>query len=76
MYTAKEQAKDEAKRLGLPEDEAMIFAMIDTEMLKAVADGRIDPVAMAREEIACRGLNQQGKWVGFDAAARDMEQGR
>jgi hypothetical protein len=76
MYTSKEQAKDEAKRLGLPEDEALIFQSVSTEMLQAIAEGRIDPRSMAKEELACRGLSQKGKWVGFDAAALDMEQSR
>jgi hypothetical protein len=76
MTPAKEHAKAEAHKLGLPEDAVHIFELVSTEILQAIVEGRIDPRAMAREEIACRGLSQQGKWVGFEAAAQDMERSR
>lgn len=40
------------------------------DVLTAVARGEIDLNRIAREELAARGMNQHGKWVGFEQAAR------
>lgn len=40
-----------------------------TSELAAAASGRIDLNALARRELAQRGLDQSGAWVGFDKAA-------
>lgn len=37
-------------------------------LLAAVAQGRVDMNKLAADELASRGLNEQGKWVGFDTA--------
>lgn len=76
MYPAQQNAIEEARKLGLPLDEALIFQVVPTEILRLVVAGAIDPVAMAREEIASRGLSQGGKWVGFEKAAAELEQER
>lgn len=41
---------------------------IPAELLAAVAQGRVDLNKLAAAELAARGLNSAGKWVGFDAA--------
>jgi hypothetical protein len=39
-----------------------------TKVLAAAARGEIDLNRLAREELANRGLDTQGKWVGFTQA--------
>ncbi|MFA6310581.1 MAG: hypothetical protein WCV99_15590 [Sterolibacterium sp.] len=49
-------------------DQVGFIQLADTEVLAAVARGEIDLNLIAREELASRGLNDQGRWVGFDQA--------
>ena len=39
-----------------------------TKVLAAAARGEIDLNRLAREELAARGLDNKGVWVGFDRA--------
>ena len=57
-----------AKHLGLPIDETLILQGASTALLAAVARGEIDLNALALEELAGRGLDAGGQWVGFAAA--------
>ena len=47
-----------------------IFQMTDTALLLNIAKDEIDPVKLAKDELANRGLDSQGKWIGFDRAKR------
>ena len=47
-----------------------LFQCTRVELVLAIADGLIDPIALARRELASRGLDQNGVWVGFEEAAR------
>ncbi len=49
-------------------DEVGFIQTADTKVLAAVARGEIDLNLIAREEMAARGLDRDGKWVGFDKA--------
>lgn len=49
-------------------DQIGFIQTADTEVLAAVARGEIDLNLIAREELAGRGLDNQGRWVGFDQA--------
>lgn len=49
-------------------DEIGFIQTADTKVLAAVARGEIDLNLIAREEMAARGLDQNGDWVGFDKA--------
>ena len=40
------------------------------KVLAAVARGELDLNRLAKEELAARGLNDQGNWIGFDAAKK------
>lgn len=42
---------------------------LPTELLKAMASGEVDAQAVAAQLMAGRGLDREGKWVGFEAAA-------
>ena len=41
----------------------------------AIAAGQVDIAAIARREIANRGLGREGTWVGFDKAAEVWREG-
>ena len=40
-----------------------------TKVLTAVARGELDLNKLAREELAARGVDRNGHWVGFEKAA-------
>lgn len=42
---------------------------LPTELLKAMAKGEVDAQAVAARLMAGRGLDRDGKWVGFEAAS-------
>ncbi|MBU0882263.1 MAG: hypothetical protein KKG42_02345 [Gammaproteobacteria bacterium] len=42
---------------------------LPTELLNAMAKGEVDTQAIAARLMAERGLDREGKWVGFDKAA-------
>lgn len=43
---------------------------LPTELLLAMAKGEVDVEAIAAQLVAERGMNQDGKWVGFDVAEK------
>lgn len=43
---------------------------LPTELLLAMAKGEVDVEAIAARLVADRGLDRQGRWVGFEAAAK------
>lgn len=46
-----------------------MFQMTRNELLVKIASGEINPVELAKNELAMRGLDiRTGKWVGFDRA--------
>ncbi|MBU1674977.1 hypothetical protein KKA85_04270 [bacterium] len=49
---------------------AFLFSTTTTDLLLAIAGGLIDPVRLARRELANRGLDANGRWIGFAAAER------
>jgi hypothetical protein len=42
---------------------------VETDVLAAAASGELDLNAVARQELANRGLDWNGKWIGFQKAA-------
>lgn len=52
---------------------AYIYSTTATSLLLAIAAGLINPVALARRELASRGLDGDGAWVGFDRARQIHE---
>ncbi len=51
-------------------DDAMILQIAKTRLLLLMATGQVDATQMARHELAQRGLDEHGAWIGFDAAAK------
>jgi len=49
-------------------DELGFIQTAAAKVLAAVARGELDLNCLAREELANRGLDQNGTWVGFDQA--------
>jgi hypothetical protein len=49
-------------------DELGFIQLALTKVLAAAARGEIDLNRLAREELAARGLDNQGVWVGFPRA--------
>jgi len=45
-----------------------VIQLFNVEVLKAVVNGDIDLNKLASNELANRGLNAKGDWVGFDRA--------
>ena len=42
-----------------------LFHLTATDLLVAIIKKQIDPVELARKELKNRGLDENGKWVGF-----------
>jgi len=49
-------------------DELGFIQTAHTKVLAAVARGELDLNLLACQEMAARGLDQNGNWVGFDRA--------
>ena len=49
-------------------DEIGFIQIALTKVLAAAARGELDLNRLAREELAARGLDDKGVWVGFDRA--------
>lgn len=45
-----------------------LFSLTATSLLLAAVNGLIDPTALARQQLAARGLDENGLWVGFSRA--------
>lgn len=56
----------------LSQEQASILQIADTKTLAAVARGEVDLNLIAREELASRGMDQNGNWVGFDKARKQL----
>lgn len=53
---------------GLARDLAEFFQPLDTRFLLAIHHGDVDVVRLAREQLMNRGLNGDGRWVGYAKA--------
>lgn len=58
------------KELNDELDPTMLFRTTWNDLLCKIASGEIDPVKLAKKELASRGLDASGIWVGFDEAAK------
>lgn len=54
---------------GFTVDEVGFIQLATSKVLAAVARGELDLNQLAREELASRGQDINGVWVGFDRAA-------
>ena len=72
-------SKNLGRKVTIPENDVELsdelnpqymFALTYTELLVKALNGEIDLEMLARQEMANRGLDKDGKWVGFNAAAK------
>lgn len=49
-------------------DEILSVQVLPISVLVAAASGKLDLNALARDEMASRGLDNEGKWIGFAKA--------
>ena len=49
-------------------DPRYIFSMTATQLLTEALKGEFDITYLMRRELANRGLDKEGKWIGFDKA--------
>lgn len=52
----------------LTQDELLSIQTLPLKLILAAANGQIDLNEMARNQLANRGLDLSGKWVGFEKA--------
>lgn len=48
-----------------------VFSMTDGRLLAEICEGQHDPRLLARKELANRGLNMHGQWIGFKQAEEE-----
>jgi hypothetical protein len=47
-----------------------MFQTFKTALLVKIANGEVDPMVLVGQELAKRGVNEKGEWVGFEAAQK------
>lgn len=58
-----------ATAAGIPADDLLAIQTLPKSLLIFAATGRVDLNALASAELTSRGLDQVGKWIGFDRPA-------
>ena len=57
---------------GIDRDLAEQLQVFDTRFLLAIHHGDVDLVHLARRELASRGMDGNGRWVGFAEAGQAL----
>lgn len=70
MSNKKGSIEEAAAAAGIGYYDAAVLQGAHTALLVAVARGDVDLNAMARRELANRGLDRGGQWIGFAQADR------
>lgn len=65
---AERHEREYKERHGFTIDELGALQLLDSTVLGAVARGELDLNLIARENLASRGLDAAGRWIGFDRA--------
>jgi hypothetical protein len=62
--------------INLPDEKnpEFTFNSTDTEILVKAVQGEIDLQFLAHKQLAARGLNASGEWVGFEQAEKYLSQ--
>lgn len=58
-----------ADAAGIPADDLLSIQTLPQSLLVLAATGRVDLNALASAELTSRGLDQNGKWIGFSQPA-------
>ncbi len=75
MKDIQAQYKKYQTMLNTEEDDCGFFLLASTAFLSRVIKGEIDLNLWAKFVMADRGLNAEGKWIGFDKAKNLFEIG-
>lgn len=73
MSRKKEFTQEELQKFnGRPDDlnPAFMFSLTATQLLTEALNGEYDINYLLRRELANRGYDRQGKWIGFDKAKK------
>lgn len=70
--SARTSAQAVAQQLGLSPDDALFLQTVPNTLLAALVRGEVNLPALARAELADRGLDLRGQWVGFDMACEQL----
>ncbi len=60
--------KMDTNNTQLTQDELLSIQVLPINLILAAANGQIDLNALAREQLADRGLDLSGAWIGFAKA--------
>lgn len=62
----------EKMKQELPDDlnPQYMFDLTSTALLIDIVKGRLDPYLMAKEQLANRGCDDKGQWIGFSKAEK------
>ncbi len=52
------------------ENPDFLFQTVATSILLNIINKRIDPMKLAKKELANRGLDKRGNWIGFKEAEK------
>ena len=52
------------------ENERYLFSLTNNVLLGRIVKGDIDPVMLAKIELANRGFDENGSWIGFERARK------
>lgn len=52
----------------------MMFNMTHVDLLVKIANGEIDPIALAKKQLQQRGLDTKGNWVGNKSKSTTLSQ--
>ncbi len=52
------------------ENPEYLFSTVPTKLVQQIATGKVDANEYAKREMANRGFDKRGKWIGFDAAKK------
>ena len=66
----KKEGSDELRNRGDELNPTFMIQTTDTLLLSEALRGEFDINYILRKELAARGLNEFGNWIGFDAAKK------
>lgn len=52
---------------------AFLLNTTATELLCAIVNGQIDPIELVKIELANRGLDNNGQWIGFNQSKKHFK---
>jgi hypothetical protein len=59
------------RQLSDDENPQFLFSTTKNTLLSMIAKGEIDPVLLAKQELAKRGCDEDGRWIGFENGTQE-----